>query len=803
MQAFSASVSAQLRELGERARGETPRRRIAWGAIAAALVLLPVAFNVARESSFTASVEIFPRAAPPYGAISDPGYYRSFVTDAALQQEMQRNAGAGIHEYHAATFRPTPQGTVLLGVSSDDRARAQQLVNALAPQIMGASGRQLERQIAEEAAVLRARIRYQRLQPDDRRALGGRLRQIERLDPIVSDRAVLGAAAREPRLERLADRVADAMPGGLPDRPNPMSAGLAGLLLFVTLWTIGLVRVPPAAAPAMTPQGARPRRAARASRSVALPRGAPAAILATAAIAFVAIIMVLGRDLETFRLDEWTIIADRQGSSFDDFVRPHNEHLSLLPVAVFKGLFATVGMEPYWPYRLAVAVLSVLIGVLVYLYARPRLGRGWALAPALLSMLIGQGAYDIIWPFQIGFDLSVACGVGVLLCFDRPGTRSDLIAGALVLFALLSSSIGIAVAVAAAVEVIASPGQRRARALRILALPVLAYVAWWLHYRPESADEAAGLVEALRLLVDVSGAAVAGLFGTPISLHRLLAVTLAVAVVVGIASRRGGRRRLLVACSLPGAYWVLLVLGRGSTGAQLLDSRYILPGSVFVACMLSELLRGSTARARPWMAGLVALGVLLSTVNHVRYVRDTANLEVEARAEVVRARVAALSLAGQAGPIDRGAQLDPATFPVSSPARLFEAFDRLGDPVSEPDETIAASSAAARAAADTTYVTARGLRALPGGSPPFGTSCRTLAGPSAEVLVPARGLALRGSGRGPVSVAVRRWGATSIPAGDVPGRSWVRLIPGRDAAQTPVRARVDGFDVRVCPLPGS
>ena len=36
---------------------------------------------------------------------------------------------------------------------------------------------------------------------------------------------------------------------------------------------------------------------------------------------------------------------------------------------------STVGAAPYWVYRVVIALLVVALGVLVYLYATPRLGR--------------------------------------------------------------------------------------------------------------------------------------------------------------------------------------------------------------------------------------------------------------------------------------------------------------------------------------------------------------------------------------------------------------------------------------------
>jgi hypothetical protein len=143
-----------------------------------------------------------------------------------------------------------------------------------------------------------------------------------------------------------------------------------------------------------------------------------------AAIAFV-VIMYLGRHLTTFLYDEWNIFINRRAWDADTLLRPHNEHLVALPVLIFKLLFATVGAAPYWIYRVVIALLTIGLGVLVYAYATPRIGRRAALVPGLLTVLIGAGGQDIIWPFQIALGLSVLGAIGLLLALDRGTAKAE------------------------------------------------------------------------------------------------------------------------------------------------------------------------------------------------------------------------------------------------------------------------------------------------------------------------------------------------------------------------------------------
>jgi len=177
-----------------------------------------------------------------------------------------------------------------------------------------------------------------------------------------------------------------------------------------------------------------------------------------AAVAFV-VILYLGRHLTTLLYDEWTIFINRRSWDADTLLRPHNEHLIALPVPIFKLLFATVGAAPYWVYRVVIALLVVAFGVLVYVYATPRIGRRAALVPGLLRVLVGAGAggQRIIWPFRVALGLSVL-GAILLLALDVGTPKAEWWGSGAILLALASTSIG--------VGMLAARGRRRPRRSR-------------------------------------------------------------------------------------------------------------------------------------------------------------------------------------------------------------------------------------------------------------------------------------------------------------------------------------------------
>src|SRR5829696_7915331 len=119
---------------------------------------------------------------------------------------------------------------------------------------------------------------------------------------------------------------------------------------------------------------------AAAERVIARPRGAPSpdrlAVVAFACVAIAAAAWILreGRGL-TFFFDEWNwLLSRREGA--DGLFEPHEGHLVAIPLLVFKGVFATVGVEPYWPYRLVAVLAHVLCAGLLFALVRRRLGPG-------------------------------------------------------------------------------------------------------------------------------------------------------------------------------------------------------------------------------------------------------------------------------------------------------------------------------------------------------------------------------------------------------------------------------------------
>ena len=106
------------------------------------------------------------------------------------------------------------------------------------------------------------------------------------------------------------------------------------------------------------------------------PFDAPDSILAVALAALatvtIGLLVHLGRGT-TFFFDEWDWIQTRRSGLANPLFRPHNGHLSAVPVAIFRLLLATVGLRHYLVFRLVAVAFELLTVALFTAVVRRRL----------------------------------------------------------------------------------------------------------------------------------------------------------------------------------------------------------------------------------------------------------------------------------------------------------------------------------------------------------------------------------------------------------------------------------------------
>lgn len=550
---------------------------------------------------------------------------------------------------------------------------------------------------------------------------------------------------------------------------------------------------------------AEPRVAARPGA-----RGAPRrddrlalAALALLVLAGLGLLLALGRDT-TFYYDEWDWVQQRRDWSAAALLEPHNEHLSVVPVLLYKALFSTIGIEAYWPYRIVGLLLHGLVVVGLFLYARPRVGTVLALAAAAILLFLGKGWNDVLWPFQSGYLASLAAGVGALLALDRHTRRGDALAAGLLALALASSSLGLPLAAAIAIEVLGRPDRRRR--WWVVAGPVALYAVWWAVYGREGVATLDNLFATPAYVAEALAGAAGGLVGLEPEWGRILAVLGVVALLAALRERLALTWRLGALLALPLLFWGLTGLARADLNEPA-ASRYIYPGALFLLLIGAE--AGAGVRLSRRALALGAPLFLAALVANAGAMRDGAGF-LRDRAAEVEGGLAAISLRPPG--LYPLFQPEPKVAPQILAEPYFAAVEDLGSPVPAARE-LPRLFQRSREHADATlarvYALQLGPGAKPGGANPAvefadkagvvakGPACVSITaqgpGAFAQLVVPPGGLLVTPDA-GRATVTLRRFadGFGRPPLGTVErGAPPAAIRIPADASRVPWRAELD------------
>jgi hypothetical protein len=531
----------------------------------------------------------------------------------------------------------------------------------------------------------------------------------------------------------------------------------------------------------------------------------------------------------TFWSDEWVWLLERRETDFATFLEPHNEHLSLVPVALYKALFAIAGADDYLPYRLPVIAAHLVVVTLVFAYASGRVGRVPALLAATLILLLGPAWQNIMWGFQVAWLISLGAGVGALIMLDRRDRAGDLTAAVLLVLSLASSGLGLPIAAGLTVDVVWR--RRRMRDAWVVAAPVALYGLWWLAYQESElmrhalvltptfvADAASG---ALSSLAGLSGQDIPA-DGASLAWGRPLAVAAVALLAVRLASLGTVPPRVLALLTILLTFWLSTGVRRSFVSAP--DaSRYLYVGGLFIVLLAVELGRGISLSVR--MTLLLAGAVGAAALSNVGIFRDAGRFARQ-QAQQTRAALGAVELARPVVAADHLALGVPGyPFVVVRAGPYLQAADALGSPAFGPAE-ITTAHEQARLVADAELFRIHGVELQPaaaglqlGAAPEVdavaGGSVRA-AGPcvafspdpyapagvlrALEVTVPAAGLLVTARD-GPAAVRLRRF-AQTFPAGTqgrlAPSGSATLRI-GEDLASQAWHLRLDPQGrLRVC-----
>jgi hypothetical protein len=419
----------------------------------------------------------------------------------------------------------------------------------------------------------------------------------------------------------------------------------------------------------------------------------------------------------SFYADDWTYIVDRRAWSPHTLFLPETGHLIVLPLIVFKTLLAIFGATSALPFRLAVVLFDLLNGLLLYLLVRRRVGPLLALAPAVLLLFLGAGWEEIFEAFTLDALISIAAGLGMMLCLDRRDLRGDIGACLLLVVSLASFSLGIVFGLLATVELLQRPRYGLRRAWVYLG-PALLYGIWliWASQYHENQLAATNIGPGPAAIVNGASAAAAAIFGVFRSPGAQSAAAPDLGIAFGIGTpialalgallvwrlisgpKPSPRTWALLAALL--ALWSLLALT--ISPARLPQaSRYVYPGVVLVLLLAAELCAG--IRLTRGIGIGVAAVLAVSLVANVDEMR-VAGGYFRAETSYNRAELAALELVRDRVPADFGIEgQSPTLLPhgdmLIAAGPYFSAADKYGSPAYSPSQ-LAAAGPAQRAAAD-------------------------------------------------------------------------------------------------------
>jgi len=380
-------------------------------------------------------------------------------------------------------------------------------------------------------------------------------------------------------------------------------------------------------------------------------RNAPAVLLGVALAASVVLLLVLTRDF-TFIQDTWEFLMNRRDFTADALLKPHNEHIVVIPVLIEQLFLRVFGMSSARPEYVLLAVSLAVAALLLFFYVRRRVGPWPALFAAVLLLFLGPAWEVLLWPFEIGFVGSVLFGIAMLLALDRDDREGDIVACVCLVLCFGFSSLGIPFAVAAAVDVFQKRRTRGLRRAYLVAVPLVLYAAWYLGWGHDAETHVSlrNVLASPRFVFESAAVSVGSLLGlgtTPFggSTDPAWGRAILVALVAVFAYRQVRKPGFVPGfwpiAAAAATSWFLTAFNQ-IPGRDPTSSRYQYMGGVLVLMLLANLLQGVRFGRR----ALVAIGVLAAAAVAVNLVvlRDGRD-GLEVQSVLTRADLGAIEIA--------------------------------------------------------------------------------------------------------------------------------------------------------------
>jgi hypothetical protein len=514
------------------------------------------------------------------------------------------------------------------------------------------------------------------------------------------------------------------------------------------------------------------------------------------------VLLSYGSDL-TFFQDSWEFLMHRRDPSVANLLEPHNEHIVLIPVLITEASLRLFGMESMTPELLLLVALLLGSAALVFVYARRRLGPWPALFAAVLLLFLGPAWQDLLWPFQVGFAGSSLFGIAMLLALENDDERWDRAACLFLTISVAFSSLGLAFAVAAAIDVLQRRRQRGLSRAYVVGLPLLLYAGWYVGWgqAAENSFSAHNVLVSPRYVWE----------GLTASLDSVLALGTIADEVVGrskwgapllivllaLAAYGGWRRRgffpgLWPVLGAAATFWFLAAFNFGP-GREPYSSRYLYVGGLLAVLIAVNLLQGSRINRWALLAGAAATVVVVGfNLVPLREGRDF----FEKQTVLTRADLGAIEIAGRS--VEPAFRLSPevaGTVFLSEieAGEYLQAVDEYGSPAYSPGALDAAPEEG-RVHADLVLANALplGIETDSGGNGPRRHCTRIASGDRPLALGPGVTTIELGPG-GEGRVRLRRFAEQEYPlsTGDLAPGSTTRLYIPRDGLRRPWQLLVE------------
>ena len=507
---------------------------------------------------------------------------------------------------------------------------------------------------------------------------------------------------------------------------------------------------------------------------------------------YFALALYLARGV-TFTVDELTYFGESSGFGPSALADPLEGHLTATTRFVYQLSLELFGPE-HLPLQIFTAVSVVGVAALLFVLTRRWVGAPVALGAAVLMLFLGSTP-GVLQGNATMWVHSTFFGLAAFAAFDRDSRPGDLVACAMLVFAVLSLETGLAFSMGIGVWALLRDGRRR---IWVAAVPLLVYLAWWLW--ATKFDEGIVTVSNVLLIpaytMNLLAAASSAMTGLGIDFTSPTLATVddqwgvvlvPLLVMVGLwGTRQPGTRD-------PALWGVLTFIALFSISCAMAyglarrpdSSRYLYPLIVGMLVALAACWRGrpATPTAAAGVLGLVALALLPNL-----WLLRERGAELRALSEMTEATLTAIELEREA--VAPGFTVD-IRVPVGA-ADYLSSVDEFGSPAPSP-QVIADGSMDARAAADETLGQILSPSVVPVPDD-LVAQCNTKPAPQVE-LQPGPNV-LRSSTGG--SLLLGRFAEPSIEAGAMPARTPVLLmLPQKDAGQ-PWAASVPGAELETC-----